>query len=195
MVVSGNEIAFSVPTDDRLNYLRQYAQGPVYAPVTGYYSLVYGNWQMERAANRVLSGTDDRLFVRRLADLFTGRDPAGGDVVLTVDPAVQETAMAGLEGVTGAVVALDPSTGAILGMASTPTYDPNQLSSHQPAEIRAYSAQLDAQEIDPRINRAIDARYSPGSIFKVVVSAAALASGEYTADTVEIGRASCRERG
>ncbi len=184
MVVSGNEIAFSVPTDDRLNYLRQYAQGPVYAPVTGYYSLVYGNWQMERAANRVLSGTDDRLFVRRLADLFTGRDPAGGDVVLTVDPAVQETAMAGLEGVTGAVVALDPSTGAILGMASTPTYDPNQLSSHQPAEIREYAAQLEGLEIDPRINRAIDARYSPGSIFKVVVSAAALASGEYTPETV-----------
>jgi len=184
MVVSGTEIAFSVPTDDRLNYLRQYSLGPVYAPVTGYYSLVYGNAQMERAANEVLSGTDDRLFVRRLADMFTGRDPAGGDVVLTMDPAVQESAMAGLEDVTGAVVALDPSTGAVLGMASTPTYDPNLLSSHQPAEIRTYSDQLDALEIDPRLNRAIDARYSPGSIFKVVVSAAALASGEYTPDTV-----------
>ena len=148
--------------------------------MTGYYSLVYGNVQMERAANEVLAGTDDRLFVRRLADLFTGRDPSGGDVVLTMDPAVQETAMAGLEGVTGAVVALDPATGAVLGMASTPTYDPNLLSSHQPAEIREYAAQLEALEIDPRLNRAIDARYSPGSIFKVVVSAAALAGGEYT---------------
>src|SRR3712207_4856783 len=95
---------------------------------------------MERAANEVLSGTDDRLFVRRLADLFTGRDPSGGDVVLTMDPAVQETAMAGLDGLTGAVVALDPSTGAVLGMASTPTYDPNQLSSHEPAAIREYAA-------------------------------------------------------
>ena len=184
IVVSGTEIANSVATDDRLTYLRQYPQGPLYAPVTGYYSLVYGNVQMERAANEVLAGTDDRLFVRRLADLFTGRDPSGGDVVLTMDPAVQETAMAGLEGVTGAVVALDPATGAVLGMASTPTYDPNLLSSHQPAEIREYAAQLDALEIDPRLNRAIDARYSPGSIFKVVVSAAALASGEYTPDTV-----------
>ncbi|SET72330.1 peptidoglycan D,D-transpeptidase FtsI family protein [Geodermatophilus poikilotrophus] len=184
IVVAGTEIANSIPTDDRLTYLRQYANGPVWAPVTGYYSLVYGNVQMERAANGVLSGTDDRLFVRRLADLFTGRDPSGGDVVLTTDPAVQETAMAGLEGVTGAVVALDPSTGAVLGMASTPTYDPNQLSSHEPAAIREYSDQLDSLEIDPRLNRAIDARYSPGSIFKVVVSAAALASGEYTSDTV-----------
>jgi peptidoglycan glycosyltransferase len=184
IVVSGTEIANSIPTEDRLTYLRQYAQGEVYAPVTGYYSLVYGNAQMERAADDVLSGEDARLFARRLADLFTGRDPAGGDVVLTMDPAVQETAMAGLEGVTGAVVALDPSTGAVLGMASTPTYDPNQLSSHEPAAIREYSEQMDAQEIDPRLNRAIDARYSPGSIFKVVVSAAALSSGEYTPDTV-----------
>ena len=184
IVVSGTEIANSVPTDDRLTYLRQYPQGEVYAPVTGYYSLVYGNAQLERAADDVLSGDDARLFTRRLADLFTGRDPSGGDVVLTMDPAVQETAMAGLDGVTGAVVALDPSTGAVLGMASTPTYDPNQLSSHEPAAIREYSDQLDGQEIDPRLNRAIDGRYSPGSIFKVVVSAAALSTGEYTPDTV-----------
>jgi peptidoglycan glycosyltransferase len=184
MVVAGTEIANSIPTDDRLTYLRQYPQGPVYAPVTGYYSLVYGNAQLERAADDVLSGEDARLFARRLADLFTGRDPAGGDVVLTLDPAVQETAMAGLEGVTGAVVALDPSTGAVLGMASTPTYDPNVLSSHEPAEIRQYWEELNGLEVDPRLNRAIDARYSPGSIFKVIVSAAALASGEYTPDTV-----------
>jgi peptidoglycan glycosyltransferase len=184
IVVSGTEIANSVPTDDRLTYLRQYPQGEVYAPVTGYYSLVYGNAQLERAADDVLSGDDARLFTRRLADLFTGRDPSGGDVVLTMDPAVQETAMAGLDGVTGAVVALDPSTGAVLGMASTPTYDPNQLSSHEPAAIREYAEGLDAEEIDPRLNRAIDARYSPGSIFKVVVSAAALSTGEYTPDTV-----------
>jgi peptidoglycan glycosyltransferase len=184
MVVGGTEVASSVPTDDRLTYLRQYANGPVFAPVTGYYSLVYGNWQLERAADDVLSGDDARLFTRRLADLFTGRDPSGGDVVLTLDTAVQETAMAGLEGVTGAVVALDPSTGAVLGLASTPTYDPNQLSSHDPAAIREYAEGLEAQEIDPRLNRAIDARYSPGSIFKVVVSAAALADGRYTPDTV-----------
>jgi peptidoglycan glycosyltransferase len=184
IVAGGTEIANSVPTDDQLTYLRQYANGPVFAPVTGYYSLVYGNAQMERAADDVLSGDDARLFTRRLADLFTGRDPAGGDVVLTMDPAVQETAMAGLEGVTGAVVALDPSTGAVLGMASTPTYDPNQLSSHEPAAIRDYAAQLDGREVDPRLNRAINARYEPGSIFKVVVSAAALSSGQYTPDTV-----------
>ncbi|NEK60153.1 penicillin-binding protein 2 [Geodermatophilus sabuli] len=184
IVVAGTEVALSVPTEDRLTYLRQYPQGPTYAPVTGYYSLVYDNAMIERASNEILAGTDPRLFARRLADLFTGRDPSGGDVVLTLDPAVQEAAMAGLEGVTGAVVALEPSTGAVLGMASTPTYDPGLLSSHDPAAIRAYWEELNAAERDPRLNRAVSDRFSPGSIFKVIVSAAALSTGEYTPDTV-----------
>ncbi|MGY1622388.1 peptidoglycan D,D-transpeptidase FtsI family protein [Geodermatophilus sp. SYSU D00965] len=184
IVVAGTEVATSVATDDRLTYLRQYSQGPVYAPVTGYYSLVYGNAQTERAENDVLSGNDARLFARRIADLFTGRDPSGGDVVLTLDPATQEAAMSALDGVTGAVVALDPSTGAVLGMASQPTYDPNLLSSHDPQAIRDYWAQLNDADRDPRLNRAISDNYPPGSVFKVVVSAAALASGDYTPDTV-----------
>ncbi|RFU21053.1 peptidoglycan D,D-transpeptidase FtsI family protein [Geodermatophilus marinus] len=183
IVVEGSEVALSVPTDGRLTYLRQYPEGPVYAGVTGYYSLVYGNEQTERAADEVLSGNDPRLLVRRLADLFTGRDPSGGDVVLTLDAEVQQTAMAALEGVTGAVVALDPSTGAVLGLASTPTYDPGLLSSHDPQAIRDYWAELNEAERDPRLNRAIGDNYPPGSVFKVVVSAAALAEG-YTPDSV-----------
>ncbi len=91
--------------------------------------------------------------------------------------------MAGLEGVTGAVVALDPTTGAILGMASTPSYDPGRLSSHDPAAIRAYWDELEAAERDPRLNRAIDDNYPPGSLFKVIVAAAALADGS-TPETV-----------
>lgn len=177
IVVSGNEIARSVPSDGALNYLRQYPEGPLWAPVTGYYSVIYSNTMMERAANEVLSGTDPRLTLRRLTDLFTGRDPQGGDVVLTLDPAVQRAAMAGLEGVTGAVVALDPRTGAVLGMGSTPTFDPNQLSSHDPDAIRAYAEELEAAERDPRLNRAIREVYPPGSVFKVIVSAAALENG------------------
>ncbi|MFD2092526.1 peptidoglycan D,D-transpeptidase FtsI family protein [Blastococcus deserti] len=183
IVVAGTAIAESVPTDGRLKYLRQYPQGELYAAVTGYHSLIYNNSQLEHAQNDILSGSDGRLALRRLADLFTGRDPAGGDVVLTLDPAVQEAAMAGLEGVTGAVVALDPTTGAILGMASTPSYDPTLLSSHDPAAIREYWAQLEAAERDPRLNRAIGDNYPPGSLFKVIVSAAALEDGR-TPETV-----------
>jgi penicillin-binding protein A len=183
IVVSGNEIARSVPTDDRLEYLRTYPSGPTYAAVTGYYSVIYGATQMEDAANEVLAGNDPRLTFRRLTDLFTGRDPQGGDVVLTLDPGVQQAAMAGLEGSVGAVVALNPSTGAVLGMASTPTYDPNELSSHDPAAIREYAEALEALEPDPRLNRAISDNYPPGSVFKVIVSAAALENG-YEPDTV-----------
>ncbi len=182
IIVDGTEIALSVPTDDVLNYLRQYPDGRLWAAVTGYYSLIYGSTMMEDAENEVLSGSDPRLTFRRLTDLFTGRDPQGGDVVLTLDPAVQRAAMAGLDGVTGAVVALDPRSGAVLGLASTPTYDPNELSSHDPDAIRAYAAELDDLERDPRLNRAIRETYPPGSVFKVVVSAAALENG-YEPDT------------
>ncbi len=182
IIVDGTEIALSVPTDDVLNYLRQYPDGRLWAAVTGYYSLIYGSTMMEDAENEVLSGSDPRLTFRRLTDLFTGRDPQGGDVVLTLDPAVQRAAMAGLDGVTGAVVALDPRSGAVLGLASTPTYDPNELSSHDPDAIRAYAAELDNLERDPRLNRAIRETYPPGSVFKVVVSAAALENG-YEPDT------------
>jgi peptidoglycan glycosyltransferase len=183
IIVGGEPIALSVPTDGRLRYLRQYPQGGLYAAVTGYYSLIYNNTGIERAENDILSGQDPRLAFRRLADMFTGRDPAGGDVVLTLDPAVQAAAMASLEGLTGAVVALDPSTGAVLGLASTPTFDPTLLSSHDPDAIRDYAAELDAADPDPRSNQATREIYPPGSVFKVIVSAAALQEG-YTPETV-----------
>jgi peptidoglycan glycosyltransferase len=188
IVVAGNEIASSVETDDALTYLRQYPQGPLYAAVTGYYSVLFGKTGLERAENSVLAGTDDRLAFRRLGDILTGRDPAGGNVELTLDPAVQQAAMDGLGDATGAVVALDPSTGAVLALASTPTYDPAQLSSHDPAAMRAYDESITPAEgsgdADPRTNQATSERYPPGSIFKVIVSAAALSTGDYTPETV-----------
>ena len=184
IVVDGTEIALSTETDGDLTYLRQYPQGPLYAAVTGYYSVRFGSRGIERAQNDVLTGDDARLFTQRLSDIFTGRDPSGGDVVLTLDAATQEAAMAGLEGVTGAVVALDPSTGAVLAMASTPTFDPNLLAGHDAQAVSDYATSLEAAEPDPRLNRAISDNYPPGSVFKVIVSAAALSTGEYTPDTV-----------
>jgi peptidoglycan glycosyltransferase len=183
IIVAGEPVALSVPTEGRLKYLRQYPQAGLYAPVTGYYSLIYNNWGLERAENDILSGEDPRLAFRRLADMFTGRDPAGGDVVLTLDPETQAAAMDGLHGLVGGVVALDPSTGAVLALASTPTYDPGQLSSHDPDAIRDYAEQLDAADPDPRSNQATSEIYPPGSVFKVIVSAAALEEG-YTPETV-----------
>ena len=86
--------------------------------------MIYSKTGIEDAENDLLVRLRPAAVVRRLADLFTGRDPAGGNVELTIDPAVQQAAMRGLEGATGAVVALDPSTGAILALASTPDVRP-----------------------------------------------------------------------
>jgi peptidoglycan glycosyltransferase len=176
-------LAESVPTEGPLTWLRQYPGGPAYAHVTGYYSLVYGATGVERSENPVLSGEDDRLFVRRLSDYITGNSPKGGTVVLTLDQAAQAAAFRGLEGKRGAVVAMDPRTGEVLAMVSLPSYDPERLSSFEPADIREYYAQLNDATGDPLLNRAIRRTYPPGSTFKVVTAAAALASGEVTPET------------
>jgi peptidoglycan glycosyltransferase len=183
IVVDGRSVAESVPTDDKLKYLRRYPDRAVYAPVTGFYSLIYGATGIEQAENDFLSGNDNRLFTRRLSALLTGRDPRGGNVVLTLNQQAQQAAVRGLGTRAGAVVALDPATGKILAMASTPSYDPNLLSSHDPSSIRAAYNKLANDEDNPLLNRAINARYPPGSAFKVVVAAAALQNGR-TPDTL-----------
>jgi len=177
IVVGGEAVAVSTKTDDRLEYLRTYPGGPAYSHVLGYYSLLYGATGMERASNEVLSGADDRLFVRRLSDLVTGRTPKGGNVVLTLLPRAQLAAYEALEGQRGAVVALDPRTGAILALASRPSYDANPLASHDPQQIREAYRKLDGDPANPLLNRALSSTYPPGSTFKVVTAAAALAAG------------------
>lgn len=183
MIVDGSLIAASVATDDRLKYLRTYSDGPVYAPVTGFYSLYYGTSGLERAENQVLSGDDDRLFANRISDLFKGRNPRGGNILLTLDKRAQEAAYAAMGDRRGAVVALDPKTGAILAAVSTPSYDPNALSSHDPDAIQQAYAAYQADPNMPMVNRALTQTYPPGSVFKVVVASAALEEGK-TPDSV-----------
>lgn len=184
IVVAGNPIAVSNATKDKLKYLRTYPAADMYSAVTGYYSIVYGTAGIEKYENEVLAGTDDRLVGNNLSDLFSGRDPKGGNVVLTISPAAQQAAYNALSKLTvdgapavGGVVAMDPKTGAILAMVSTPGYDPNQLSTHKPAEIRDYAQSLSNQASDPRNNQAIAENYPPGSIFKIIDTAAALEAG------------------
>ncbi len=181
----GRVLASSVETDDRLRYQRQYPDGPVYAPLTGYYSVIFGASGIERAEDSVLNGSDDRLFGRRLSDLITGRDPSGGNVVLTIDPDVQQTAYEQLadRDYTGAVVALRPQTGEVLAMVSTPSFDPNPLASHSPDTQKAAWESFGAAEPPVLVNRAISETYPPGSTFKLVDTAAALASGRFSQDS------------
>ena len=172
-------IARSVPTGDALKYLRTYPGGEpgMYAPVTGFASFVYGYTGIERQENSVLSGSDERLLVRRLSDYITGRQIKGGTIELTLNPKAQRAAFDGLKGKRGAVVALDPRTGAVLAEASSPSYDPNPLSSHDGRSIRASYQALVRLASDPMLNRGVQKTYPPGSTFKVITSAAALSHG------------------
>ena len=183
ITVAGKPVAFSKETDDRLKYLREYSDGKLYAPVTGFYLLVYGASGIEQEMNSVLAGTDDSLFVRRVIDLLTGAGPKGGSVALTLDPQAQRAAYNGLAGRRGAVVAIDPSTGAILAMATSPSYDPNLLASHSPSDVRRSYERLNSNPRRPMLNRAMRQTYPPGSTFKIVTAAAALESGQYNPDS------------
>ncbi|MDT5009276.1 MAG: penicillin-binding protein, partial [Mycobacterium sp.] len=178
----GQLLAYSVSTDGRFRFLRVYPNPQMYAPVTGFYSLEYSSTGLERAEDSILNGSDERLFGRRLADFFTGRDPRGGNVETTLNPRVQQAAFDALNGgcngpCKGAVVALEPSTGKILAMVSAPTYDANLLASHDVDEQSAAWQRFRDDPNAPLVNRAISETYPPGSTFKVITTAAALQSG------------------
>ncbi|HOB50825.1 MAG TPA: D,D-transpeptidase PbpA, partial [Mycobacterium sp.] len=176
ITASGQLLANSVATNGRYRYLRVYPEPFAYAPVTGFYSLRFSSTGLERAEDPVLNGSDERLFARRLADFFTGRDPRGGNVGTTLSPRVQQAAwqamQQGCDGpCKGSVVALEPSTGKILAMVSAPSYDPNLLSSHDSSVQGEAWQQLRDDPNAPLTNRAVAERYPPGSTFKVVTTA------------------------
>ncbi|MFF7248640.1 peptidoglycan D,D-transpeptidase FtsI family protein [Embleya sp. NPDC008237] len=197
-LVEGKPITSSVKTDDRqYEYLRKYEFGPMYAPITGYISPFIGSNLLESIEDDILSGKDSRLFVRKVLDTVTNKGTRGGNVALTINAKAQEAAFNGLDGKTGAAVAIDPDTGKVLAMASTPSYDPNVLAQNdRNAVAKAYDGlTLDTSKtrktpdtnFDPKKpmdNRAIRYTYAPGSTFKLVTAAAALSSGDFKPDTV-----------
>ncbi len=183
ILVGDKAVASSVATDDRLKYQRKYAQGPLYAPATGFYSIVYGASGIEAEENSILAGTDDSLFVRRVIDQLTGEPVKGGSVQLTLNAKAQKAAYDGLRGRKGAVVAIEPSTGAILALVTSPSYNPSVLSLHDTAKVRAAQKRLTADPDKPMLDRALRETYPPGSTFKLVTASAALESGKFRRDT------------
>lgn len=174
IVVAGESVVTSEAVDSPYEFLRTYNAGPLYAAVTGYFSVAFNSSTgLERYANDVLGGTADSLLLSRIQDLFTGSQPKGGSVELTLDPALQEAATAALGDQRGAVVALQPQTGAILALQSSPSFDPNLLATHDRDDAQAAWDHLLADPERPLENRATGMiLYPPGSTFKVLVAAA-----------------------
>lgn len=176
IVVDGRPVTGSKDTGQQLRYERTYTQGPLYAPVTGFSSQTYGTTLLENAQDGILSGTDPMLAPLPFWNDITRAHPPGGKVVTTVRPALQRAAYSGLDGRRGAVAAIDPASGRILALVSSPSYDPGKLSGTGGAVADAWR-RFNGADDQPMLNRAIRQTYPPGSAFKIVTAAAALDAG------------------
>jgi peptidoglycan glycosyltransferase len=171
-------LAQSVPTKGEFKYLRKYPEGPLYADVTGAYPLVGAPTNLEASYNDFLSGRATDLLPSTVIDQILGRPRKGASLVTTIDPDLQEVAARELANAgLGAVVAMNPSTGEILAMASNPTYDPNELASHDIKSATAAYNRLTKDPKHPLLSNANDQLYPPGSTFKLVTASAALEDG------------------
>jgi penicillin-binding protein A len=186
ILVGQEPVAESVASDDKYDFLRTYAEPFKYAHVTGFFSF-YTQSGVEKSQNAVLSGDDDVLFVNKLVDLLSNKSGKGGNVLLTLDREAQDAAYEGLDALPGdvqaSVVAIEPSTGKILAMATLPSFDPNKLASHDLESVGDTYDTLNQDPDEPLLNRAIQTTLPPGSTFKLVTAAAAIESGTYTADS------------
>ncbi|MFJ7337678.1 peptidoglycan D,D-transpeptidase FtsI family protein [Streptomyces sp. NPDC101110] len=185
IIVGGKAITGSAESSGSdFKFKRTYKDGPMWAPVTGYASQAFGATQLENLEDGILTGNDDRLFFRNTLDMLTGKKQQGGNVVTTLNSAAQKAAYNGLEkqGGKGAVVALEPSTGKILALASYPSYDPSSFAGNSTTKDSKAWTKLQKKNNpdDPMLNRALRETYPPGSTFKVVTAAAALEDGLYT---------------
>jgi len=177
ILVGSTAVARTVASDGKFHYQRTYAHGRKYAPITGYYSYYYGRTMLEQTQNPQLTGTSDAQWLSRLTGTLGGHKPQGGSLLTTVNASAQDAAWEGLRGKKGAVVALDYSTGAVLAMASNPSFDPNLLATHDlKASQQSWKRLLDDPD-NPMANRASREIYPPGSTFKLVTAAAALQHG------------------
>jgi peptidoglycan glycosyltransferase len=179
IIVEGKAITGSVEnTSGDYKFKRTWTDGPMWAPVTGYSSQAFGANQLEKLEDGILTGNDDRLFFRNTLDMITGKKKLGGSVVTTLNAAAQKAAYQGLGSKKGAVAAIEPSTGKILALVSTPSYDPSKFAGTSSKDEDAWKAvQKENNPDNPMLNRALRETYPPGSTFKVVTAAAALENG------------------
>jgi penicillin-binding protein A len=155
---------------------------PAFTHLIGYASLRYGQTGLEKAYDDLLTGQADANPLRNVVNDILARQPEPDDLSLTIDKRLQDFAAKQLAGVTGAVVAIDPRTGAILAMTSTPTFNATPISG-DPATAVAPMDAIVNNASRPLIDRSRQGVYTPGSIMKVVTASAALDSGAITPQT------------
>jgi peptidoglycan glycosyltransferase len=184
ILVGGDPIAFSEPSDDDYKFQRIYANGPLYAPVTGFIPVNGEATGLEQSLNAELSGQSDSQFFDSLNRLISGQDPMGASVEVAIDPVAQQAAWDALGDYTGAVIVTEPASGRIIAMVTKPTFDPNTLAVHNGQQVEETYQALLEDPGDPLFNRATGGDMNPpGSVFKLVMTAAALESGQYTPDS------------
>ena len=185
ILTSNNKtIAESVHVKGIYAYQRSYPDPLVYAPVTGYDSL-YSSTGIEKTEDKFLSGSDPQLTVHNLIDLVTGKPRRGATVQLTINSAAQTAAYNALKetGLPSGAVALDPKTGAVLALASYPTFNPNKYATFNSAQLKRADNRYLKDPAQPLLNRAINQTFPPGSTFKVVTSSTAFSTGKYNPQT------------
>lgn len=177
ILVGNTPIAQSVERTGRFPYVRTYPEPELWSSVTGWYSYDYARSGLEQSYNQQMAGTSSSQAARRVVDILSGRQGRGANLSTTLNTRAQAAAVRALGDQRGAVVAMNYATGEILALASTPTYDPNRLSTVDLAgEREAWSELLNAPD-EPLKNRALREVYPPGSTFKLVTAAAALEDG------------------
>ncbi len=171
----GVTLAQSVPSKDQYKYLREYPEGALFGQLTGYFSLNYGTDGLESEYNSILTQSNTPITLpsnlEQLKKFFTTQ-PAPDNVQITVLASLQKLAATELAGRDGAVVALNPKTGAILAMYSNPSYNPNPLASHNPTVAQNAWAALQTAPGAPLLAASYRQRFFPGSVFKMVTAAA-----------------------
>jgi peptidoglycan glycosyltransferase len=179
LTADGLVLAESVPAPEgsRYRFERRYPQGDLYGYITGFYSRIYGRSALEQSMNSYLSGEAPELAISTFTDLFLGREKRGGNIFVTVDPNLQELARTALGANLGAVVAMDPRSGDILALYSTPGFDPSELSNGSDAEMRQAWKRLNADPDKPLLALSHQELFLPGSSFKIVTASAALENG------------------
>ncbi|WP_457964562.1 penicillin-binding protein 2 [Arthrobacter sp. D1-29] len=188
IIVGGTPVAESVEGSEQCKFQRTYTQPELYAGITGYFSQNYGATGLEQTMGEQLAGSSDQLFLDRIGQLFLGNQPKGASVELTIDPELQKLAYSLIpDGQRGSIVVTNPRTGAILAMVSKPSYDPNLIATQDPAAEAANINELlkvPGINLNQNVSGPTGNLLAPGSVYKLVDTAAALNSGKYNKDSV-----------